>query len=51
MSYIIDARGFVLRRAIGPREWDSPEAVQMFEQLMGVTPAPNAAPATAQRKP
>jgi peroxiredoxin len=49
MSYIIDARGFVLRRAIGPREWDSPEAAQMFEQLMA--PAPGVAPATAQRRP
>ena len=24
MTYIIDKRGFVVRRAIGPREWDSP---------------------------
>jgi thiol-disulfide isomerase/thioredoxin len=46
MSYIVDKHGFVIRRAIGPREWDSPAALQLFEALMNQEPARE--PSTAQ---
>lgn len=42
MTYIIDRKGMVIRRAIGPRQWDSPEAIQLFERLMGGPDAPPA---------
>ena len=46
MSYIIDKDGFVIRRAVGPREWDSEAAVQLFVTLMNQTPP--ATPAALQ---
>jgi thiol-disulfide isomerase/thioredoxin len=47
MTYIIDKRGFVVRRAIGPREWDNGAALLLFENLMGqpATPLPSTAQA------
>ena len=46
MTYIIDKRGFVIRRAVGPREWDSDAAMHLFEQLLGDAPAPATIPAS-----
>jgi thiol-disulfide isomerase/thioredoxin len=40
MTYIIDQDGMVIRRAIGPRQWDGPDALHLFETLMGETDAP-----------
>jgi peroxiredoxin len=34
VTYIIDKQGNVIRRAIGPRVWDGPEAVALFEKLV-----------------
>ena len=39
LTYIISPDGLVLRRAVGPREWDSEEAVRLLERFMGDTPA------------
>jgi len=33
-SYIIGRDGFLLGRAIGGREWDSPEVVRLFESIL-----------------
>jgi thiol-disulfide isomerase/thioredoxin len=43
LSYIIDQNGFVIRRAIGAREWDSLDAVKLFNNLMDSLPAQKAA--------
>ena len=32
-TFILDKRGRILGRVTGPREWDSPESVALFEQL------------------
>jgi thiol-disulfide isomerase/thioredoxin len=42
MSYIVDARGRVIRRAVGPRQWDSPDALQLFRTLMDESQPPAA---------
>jgi peroxiredoxin len=34
ITYIIDHRGMVIRRAIGPRAWDSAEAMDFFGELI-----------------
>ena len=34
MTYIIDKQGKIIRRAIGPRIWDGPESVALFEKLV-----------------
>ena len=34
VSYLIDKKGYVIRRAIGPREWDSADAMELFRKLM-----------------
>jgi len=34
VSYLIDKKGYVIRRAIGPREWDSADALELFRKLM-----------------
>jgi peroxiredoxin len=44
MTYIIDKQGFVIRRAVGPREWDGEAALQLFNALIA---APATAPAAA----
>lgn len=35
VTYIIDKQGNIIRRAIGPRVWDGPEALALFEKLVG----------------
>ncbi|MCZ6532763.1 MAG: TlpA disulfide reductase family protein [SAR324 cluster bacterium] len=35
LTYIIDKKGIIVRRAIGAREWDSPQAVRLMLRLMG----------------
>jgi len=42
VSYIIDQKGFIIRRAVGARVWDSKEAVAFFNRLLS-TPTANAA--------
>jgi thiol-disulfide isomerase/thioredoxin len=42
MTYIVDARGEVIRRAVGPRHWDGPDALQLFRTLMEQGQAPAA---------
>ena len=49
MSYIIDREGYVIRRAIGPREWDSEASVQFFLTLMQQSPAPTPAALESNR--
>jgi peroxiredoxin len=34
VSYIIDAKGLIIRRAQGPRAWDSKESVAFFDGLL-----------------
>jgi thiol-disulfide isomerase/thioredoxin len=34
MTFLIDKKGRVLGKAIGPRDWKSPEAVSLFNQLI-----------------
>lgn len=34
LTYIIDKKGNITRRALGPREWDGPAAVRLMEELM-----------------
>jgi thiol-disulfide isomerase/thioredoxin len=34
MTYLLDKEGRVIRRAIGPREWDSAAALRLFETLL-----------------
>jgi peroxiredoxin len=35
-SYLIDGKGRLIGRLVGSREWDSPEAVGLIEQLLGL---------------
>jgi len=35
-SYLIDGEGRLIGRLVGSREWDSPEAVSLIEQLLGL---------------
>lgn len=34
-TYIIDARGHIARKVIGPQQWDSPEMIAYLETLLG----------------
>ena len=34
LTYIIDKKGFIIRRAIGARVWDSEASLHLFEELM-----------------
>jgi len=34
MTYLVDALGRVTHRAVGPREWDSADSVNLLEKLM-----------------
>lgn len=43
LSYIIDQNGFVIRRAVGAREWDSQDAVKLFNNLIAAPPTEKAA--------
>jgi peroxiredoxin len=33
-TYLIDRKGSILARAIGGREWDSPDMVALFEAIL-----------------
>lgn len=35
-SYLIDGEGRLIGRLVGSREWDSPEALSLIEQLLGL---------------
>ena len=37
LTYILNQQGFIIHRALGPRRWDSDEAVRFFDELTGVT--------------
>ena len=47
LTYVIGRDGTVMARAIGPREWDSPEAVDFFTHL-AAGEAPAATPGGSQ---
>ncbi|MEJ2662355.1 MAG: TlpA disulfide reductase family protein, partial [Desulfobacteraceae bacterium] len=32
-TYILDKQGRIIAKALGPREWDSPKSMALFEQL------------------
>ena len=54
VTYILDQRGAIIRRAIGPRVWDSPEGIAFFQELVLTPPAvrpPSVAPVSAQAGP
>jgi len=34
MTFLIDKKGRILGRALGPRDWKSPEATSLFNQLI-----------------
>jgi peroxiredoxin len=42
VTYVLDQRGVIVSRAIGPRAWDSPEGLAYFRDLIGspVQPPP-----------
>jgi hypothetical protein len=33
MTYILDKRGRIIGKALGPREWESKDAIALFEYL------------------
>ncbi len=49
LSYIVDRDGNIIRRAIGPREWDSEAALNLFRNLMEQPSVSPASAATAGR--
>jgi peroxiredoxin len=52
VTYVIDPRGFVIRRAQGPRVWDSAESVAFFQDLMQKAATPiKATPAADTSRP
>ena len=34
-TYIIDRRGKIARKVVGPQQWDSPEMIRYFDTLLG----------------
>ncbi len=34
MTYLIDRDGYIFARAMGPREWDSPETISIFREIL-----------------
>lgn len=51
VTYVLDPRGTIIRRALGPRNWDSDEGVAYFRELLQAAtlpPPPGAAPAAGQ---
>lgn len=47
VSYVIDPKGLIIRRALGARTWDSKESVDFFTGLLNAAPKPpDAEPAT-----
>jgi hypothetical protein len=34
MTFLIDKKGRIIGRALGPRDWKSPEAISLFSQLI-----------------
>lgn len=34
MTFLIDKKGRILGKALGPRNWNSPEAISLFNQLI-----------------
>ena len=34
MTFLIDKKGRILGKALGPRNWKSPEAISLFNQLI-----------------
>jgi peroxiredoxin len=53
VTYVLDQRGTIIRRALGPRNWDSEEGIAFFQELLQ-SPAPAqpvSAPASGQAEP
>lgn len=52
ITYVLDPRGYIVNRAVGPRVWDRPGSAAFFEELMrSPRPAQLAPPASAQGVP
>lgn len=55
VSYIVDQKGYIIRRAMGSRAWDSKESVAFFNNLLSAPsaqePVPEPAVAVTARKP
>ncbi|MFI5399571.1 MAG: TlpA disulfide reductase family protein [SAR324 cluster bacterium] len=52
ITYVLDPRGFIVSRAVGPRVWDRPGSMTFFENLMRSPPPVHLAPpASAQAGP
>lgn len=55
VSYIVEQKGYIIRRAVGSRAWDSKESVAFFTGLLSApsaqTAAPEPASATAAPQP
>jgi hypothetical protein len=34
MTYLIDRDGYIFARAMGAREWDSPQAISLFREIL-----------------
>jgi peroxiredoxin len=54
VTYVLDQKGNIVQRALGPRRWDTQEAIAFFEDLVRTVPAaslPALTPASAQPEP
>ncbi len=38
LTYIVDREGYMIARALGPREWDHPDLLHFFEHLLEEAP-------------
>ena len=47
VTYIIDPKGFIIRRAQGPRAWDSKESLAFFDGLLNAPAEKSPAPEPA----
>jgi cytochrome c biogenesis protein CcmG/thiol:disulfide interchange protein DsbE len=36
-TYIIDRKGVILRKIIGPQDWNSPDLLSYFDAILGQT--------------
>jgi peroxiredoxin len=50
-TFVIDRRGYVVERVIGPREWDSPQSIAAIEALIAAGEPPAAAASSAPHAP
>jgi hypothetical protein len=40
-SFVIDREGIIIKKEIGPREWDQPESAGVFRRLLGLDNGPS----------